>query len=130
MYVFVLFLFFKQKTAYEMRSSDWSSDVCSSDLYEFGVGADAAAKRRHAPGQGQDTARETDRTHQNLALGKAHIVPVAEDLGAYDFACFVGRQCVHLGAQLEERHGCAKQSGIEDRISVDDRSEEHTSELQ
>src|SRR3546814_2872253 len=27
-----LFFFFKQKTAYEMRSSDWSSDVCSSDL--------------------------------------------------------------------------------------------------
>src|SRR3546814_5248471 len=32
--VFVLFcfFFFKQKTAYEMRISDWSSDVCSSDL--------------------------------------------------------------------------------------------------
>src|SRR3546814_5767473 len=28
----VRFLFFKQKTAYEMRISDWSSDVCSSDL--------------------------------------------------------------------------------------------------
>src|SRR3546814_2177227 len=28
----VLFFFFKQKTAYEMRISDWSSDVCSSDL--------------------------------------------------------------------------------------------------
>src|SRR3546814_6881585 len=27
-----VFLFFKQKTAYEMRISDWSSDVCSSDL--------------------------------------------------------------------------------------------------
>src|SRR3546814_12338741 len=27
-----LFFFFKQKTAYEMRMSDWSSDVCSSDL--------------------------------------------------------------------------------------------------
>src|SRR3546814_9751085 len=27
------FFFFKQKTAYEMRISDWSSDVCSSDLY-------------------------------------------------------------------------------------------------
>src|SRR3546814_17312703 len=26
--------FFKQKTAYEMRISDWSSDVCSSDLYQ------------------------------------------------------------------------------------------------
>src|SRR3546814_8791677 len=32
-----LFFFFKQKTAYEMRISDWSSDVCSSDLH-----ADAA----------------------------------------------------------------------------------------
>src|SRR3546814_4308273 len=30
---FILFFFFKQKTAYEMRISDWSSDVCSSDLY-------------------------------------------------------------------------------------------------
>src|SRR3546814_7587789 len=28
-----LVFFFKQKTAYEMRSSDWSSDVCSSDLF-------------------------------------------------------------------------------------------------
>src|SRR3546814_14222933 len=28
-----MFFFFKQKTAYEMRISDWSSDVCSSDLY-------------------------------------------------------------------------------------------------
>src|SRR3546814_6970909 len=41
-YVFVcdvcvcLFFFFKQKTAYEMRISDWSSDVCSSDLYRPG----------------------------------------------------------------------------------------------
>src|SRR5881396_2840363 len=30
---FVFFFFFKQKTAYEMVRSDWSSDVCSSDLY-------------------------------------------------------------------------------------------------
>src|SRR3546814_9180558 len=29
---FLFFFFFKQKTAYEMRISDWSSDVCSSDL--------------------------------------------------------------------------------------------------
>src|SRR3546814_2427876 len=29
---FFYFFFFKQKTAYEMRISDWSSDVCSSDL--------------------------------------------------------------------------------------------------
>src|SRR3546814_3093542 len=31
--VIVVFFFFKQKTAYEMRISDWSSDVCSSDLW-------------------------------------------------------------------------------------------------
>src|SRR3546814_9977236 len=30
-----MFFFFKQKTAYEMRISDWSSDVCSSDLPEL-----------------------------------------------------------------------------------------------
>src|SRR3546814_18586818 len=32
-----VFFFFKQKTAYEMRISDWSSDVCSSDLVEEAV---------------------------------------------------------------------------------------------
>src|SRR3546814_3680013 len=31
---FMFVFFFKQKTAYEMRISDWSSDVCSSDLVE------------------------------------------------------------------------------------------------
>src|SRR3546814_3864580 len=36
----MFFFFFKQKTAYEMRISDWSSDVCSSDL---SMPADAAA---------------------------------------------------------------------------------------
>src|SRR3546814_4712280 len=32
LFCFGCFFFFKQKTAYEMRISDWSSDVCSSDL--------------------------------------------------------------------------------------------------
>src|SRR3546814_2146212 len=46
--MFCVFFFFKQKTAYEMRISDWSSDVCSSDLLpdalifrRVGVGAGA-----------------------------------------------------------------------------------------
>src|SRR3546814_5606850 len=43
--MFVLcFLFFKQKTAYELRISDWSSDVCSSDLQRA---AQAVADRVH-----------------------------------------------------------------------------------
>src|SRR3546814_8361013 len=33
----MVFFFFKQKTAYEMRISDWSSDVCSSDLKEYAL---------------------------------------------------------------------------------------------
>src|SRR3546814_5986116 len=33
MFLYFVFFFFKQKTAYEMRISDWSSDVCSSDLH-------------------------------------------------------------------------------------------------
>src|SRR3546814_12154821 len=40
----MLFFFFKQKTAYEMRISDWSSDVCSSDLEAVEA---AAAHERH-----------------------------------------------------------------------------------
>src|SRR3546814_3667061 len=36
------FFFFKQKTAYEMRISDWSSDVCSSDLLRTGFGNEVA----------------------------------------------------------------------------------------
>src|SRR3546814_11306375 len=45
-----LFFFFKQKTAYEMRISDWSSDVCSSDL-QISCAATAS------PGYGANTRR-------------------------------------------------------------------------
>src|SRR3546814_850531 len=58
-YCSCLFFFFKQKTAYEMRISDWSSDVCSSDLldrrvrYRSGDGSalliDPSARSYHGP---------------------------------------------------------------------------------
>src|SRR3546814_14302314 len=59
------FFFFKQKTAYEMRISDWSSDVCSSDLGRddpavgiVGIGEDdAAAMPPDAVGIGGHGAR-------------------------------------------------------------------------
>src|SRR3546814_5846957 len=41
---FIMCFFFKQKTAYEMRISDWSSDVCSSDLV-VGVDVEDAGAR-------------------------------------------------------------------------------------
>src|SRR3546814_17723083 len=46
----VYFFFFKQKTAYEMRISDWSSDVCSSDLF-------ARPVTRKRPGESLDSNR-------------------------------------------------------------------------
>src|SRR3546814_12123428 len=71
--LFVLyFFFFKQKTAYEMRISDWSSDVCSSDLAhcgKFGVGAAEARVKR---AREQDAPRNVD----------AAPVAVEADLGA------------------------------------------------
>src|SRR3546814_7788675 len=52
----LIFFFFRQKTAYEMRISDWSSDVCSSDLQESearrlcrGRGGGGAARRVPVP---------------------------------------------------------------------------------
>src|SRR3546814_6226777 len=72
------FFFFKQKTAYEMRISDWSSDVCSSDLRE---GHDLrrchAARRaqhhqRHLLFQAQGRSRRRlFRTHARHADGDA-----------------------------------------------------------
>src|SRR3546814_8212538 len=51
-FVYLFFFFFKQKTAYEMRISDWSSDVCSSDLLShragFSVSAFSSSSRRKA----------------------------------------------------------------------------------
>src|SRR3546814_9925323 len=64
-YSIVNFFFcFKQKTAYEMRISDWSSDVCSSDLER----SCQAAKRSHdTPGR----KSEGDDRNSIVALGEA-----------------------------------------------------------
>src|SRR3546814_10419832 len=47
-----MFFFFKQKTAYEMRISDWSSDVCSSDLQP--------GRAAPTPGTGESDSVRTD----------------------------------------------------------------------
>src|SRR3546814_3762353 len=48
-----VFFFFKQKTAYEMRISDWSSDVCSSDLGELAHVLDVVLRRARAQRRGR-----------------------------------------------------------------------------
>src|SRR3546814_6603197 len=54
------FFFFKQKTAYEMRISDWSSDVCSSDLYA----ANERQHNRYANKAGHQQQRRSDQHGQ------------------------------------------------------------------
>src|SRR3546814_9920702 len=54
--ILCVIFFFKQKTAYEMRISDWSSDVCSSDLFghaqqHAAVAVSAAVVHRQCGGQ-------------------------------------------------------------------------------
>src|SRR3546814_2163892 len=66
-FVCFCFFFFKQKTAYEMRISDWSSDVCSSDLPAELVALFRAASRGRpvAP-----AARITTRRSEERRVGK------------------------------------------------------------
>src|SRR3546814_5309 len=60
--VFLFFFFFKQKTAYEMRISDWSSDVCSSDLPVRRCGRRRRGNRYH-PGRLQGSRRPAQARH-------------------------------------------------------------------
>src|SRR3546814_5956645 len=61
-----MFFFFKQKTAYDMRISDWSSDVCSSDLINdaWSIGASIGFSY-------QAVALNTDFRAPNMLLGFA-----------------------------------------------------------
>src|SRR3546814_5993886 len=73
------FFFFKQKTAYEMRISDWSSDVCSSDLWrrdDFGGPARFGQSVRRPIGGAEECARphgsgnEVPRRSEERRVGK------------------------------------------------------------
>src|SRR3546814_7642762 len=117
------FFFFKQKTAYEMRISDWSSDVCSSDLGQVGRGARLYDIGAHlAPGA--DPARNcADVCGQDKAIERDEAEPP-------------GDRCARARVGFD-RNGTALR-GIGKRYdqrklgshSRTPRSEEHTSELQ
>src|SRR3546814_5454737 len=59
------FFLFKQKTAYEMRISDWSSDVCSSDLGVCGIGL-CVIDRGCGDDPGPESATNAERTGRRL----------------------------------------------------------------
>src|SRR3546814_2086435 len=75
----LLFFFFKQKTAYEMRISDWSSDVCSSDLLAADLGHASAHAGQQLQGlfAGMESLRRSvghrtggGRVHGQAAFGR------------------------------------------------------------
>src|SRR3546814_9211284 len=76
---YVVFLF-KQKTAYEMRISDWSSDVCSSDLADEDEGADRHQQRGDAARDRVDPREVAPLVGQRQEI----IVAVVDDRGSGD----------------------------------------------
>src|SRR3546814_4163459 len=77
--IYVLFFFFfKQKTAYEMRISDWSSDVCSSDLISLSLNLKTANRAIRAAGGGNRGAAAVLRHEMSTiiaALRSADLAP-------------------------------------------------------
>src|SRR3546814_10908814 len=138
----MVFFFFKQKTAYEMRISDWSSDVCSSDLGR----AEAPARRswrscrqplrRTRIGQCHDFARRGDAvpaSGQRLAVGDARVV--VEDAAVEQLRRVLALEVVDAAV----RGVAVQRAVVRDQFAGigvfrqhfrDWRSEKHTSELQ
>src|SRR3546814_10622616 len=84
-----VFISFKQKTAYELRISDWSSDVCSSDLKErLGVDADVC-----------------DGDHACIRLSGCPSLTVRDsgDPLKEDPVAYIDNSCVGCGNRAEER---------------------------
>src|SRR3546814_20370775 len=105
MRVFFFFFFFKQKTAYEMRISDWSSDVCSSDLggrsRRSGEGSRPISRREQA--QSQTLINRTRHRCPAVPYGGGPNRPTLQRYGPYFVqyglarreSLFLGRHCVH-----------------------------------
>src|SRR3546814_6740300 len=101
-----MFFFFKQKTAYEMRISDWSSDVCSSDLRGEVERLGAIGRHRHADDAARMADHEGDAFRRRLG-GRHDQVALVLAVGVVD--------------DDDELAGGDRRDG---------RSAEHTSELQ
>src|SRR3546814_1454439 len=108
-----MFFFFKQKTAYEMRISDWSSDVCSSDLHILNENGDRhgdtsrkSAARRIMAAQQQIKRENNDCRKQPLHddLRSQHVIGDGVAGGA------MGTGVVRSGLLRSEEHTSELQS--------------------
>src|SRR3546814_17890881 len=78
-----MFFFFKQKTAYEMRISDWSSDVCSSDLADFLPGQLELARALFENHKDREAHRAFQAAHTLLAEQGDQAVNVRQTVDAF-----------------------------------------------
>src|SRR3546814_5611571 len=109
--VLCIFFFFKQKTAYEMRISDWSSDVCSSDLN--------LAHAFAACGPTDKGRLRADAT-PNLGIVDAYNDMLSAHQPFETYPALIREAARALGATAQVAGG----------VRLMRRSEEHTSELQ
>src|SRR3546814_1976283 len=120
--IVLLFFFFKQKTAYDMRISDWSSDVCSSDLSADDVGELSGAPDRLVRACLDDGTGDAAR--------QALFAEIVNDPGKVVF----GQGADHLlgGRPIVSHAHVQRAVGPEREAAgrVVQSSEEHTSELQ
>src|SRR3546814_3820058 len=110
--LFSCFFFFKQKTAYEMRISDWSSDVCSSDLAII-VGIDPTSIAISLAVNVMIEFLLSSCDQQDMETGMLRGSGMCVEVGSYCSSKILG-----ICVQKSRSHCCFN------------RSEEHTSELQ
>src|SRR3546814_4694282 len=124
--ILVFVFFFKQKTAYEMRISDWSSDVCSSDLHRFE--AIVTAEEVAVGIDLLDFLPQLQRGRLDGAVGEDRGV-VDENVDAAELFFGAGDDRLPVGFRrnvVANEQRCVA-NGLGDRAT---KSEEHTSELQ
>src|SRR3546814_2329882 len=135
---------FKQKTAYEMRISDWSSDVCSSDLAIVAAEKARGAMAAHAPYERQAILSQCvdvfksrfEELAESLCIEAGK--PIRDSRGEVnrliDTFRVAAEEAVRINGEsltLEISPGSRGRRGFTKRVPIGVcRSEEHTSELQ
>src|SRR3546814_15351753 len=109
----MVFFFFKQKTAYELLISDWSSDVCSSYLADKAIDAERESERQADP-QGIERPREQDRDADPRDRHRQQL-PLRQPLAEEDHAEHNIDQRVEVIAEARLEHMVGK-----DRLDIDE----------